>query len=214
MSPRYSKKNKKEYEKMNERLKQAAAVTAAAAAGAAGMHYTEQGGHQSPNYAQDAANQITEDLALNHEIQVAGGKAVIRFDNGVKIVVEKPILDTAYNEQGDPAATAVAERTRGSDTGETTAVTSYVAGEDGVSDVSIVEGGKTYTPAEAANSQSLSSDVQLQRSEGLSGEGYGTGPDSNGDRAGYFTPTHPNDDAQTPNEHIAQGAEYDTPSTN
>lgn len=192
--------------KLGTRLKVGGAVAVAAVSGAV-LGHRNAGASERADVAGTAATDITTDIALGHSSDVVeNGKAVISMQDGERVVISKPILKTEWDANQDKeVGTAVAARTRGSDTGELSAVTTYVAGEDGVTDVSVVENGKTMTPEQADLNNDVS-EVELTRSSGLSGDDTASQPDFNGDRAGYFKPVN-GQSAENPNEHIAQVTE-------
>lgn len=194
---------------IGSRLLKPAIVVASAAAIAHGV----TGENKADTTKTDAATtEITSDIALGHGVGVIeGGSAVVSLDDGSKVRITNPIV--ARNG-------AVAERTRGSDKGELSAVTTYAEGEAGVEDVAYFEDPKA-AKAKYAGEPTLESDgksspdeaallaaghsVQVERADGLSGGGDpGESPEAN-----YFEPT-PEAAAQlaNPDRKIAQGTEH------
>jgi hypothetical protein len=207
---------------MKNRNKIAVGAAAALVAGGVGAeighaltpnHTTVHTTVANPNQLQSdqGAQYIANDLALGHEVQVVEqGKAVVKMNNGSRIVITNPIVEDMWSPKGEFVGEVVAERTRGSDQGENTPVTAYFPGENGVKSVDVEKDGKTLNFNDDVTRNNSVNTLNLSREQGLSGEGYGTGPDSNGDIAGYFKPVE-NQVSQPmdPKEKIAQGAEFD-----
>ena len=155
----------------------------------------ELGSTPKPNTTEVATQQITTNLALEHSVNVLdGGTAVVENEDGSQINIESPIMT------GDGT---VAERSRGSDAGELTAVTAYSPGENGVTSVTYFNtkaGLNSDGGASVSETFATTHPMQLKRADGLSGNGL---PDQKGEN--NFVPLQ---GTGAPAETIAKGTVY------
>jgi hypothetical protein len=180
-------------------MKYSAIALASGAAGAATE--LKSNAAPAPDRTAVAAQQIENDIALKHaENILEGGTAVVEMQDGSQVNISNPII--ARNG-------AVAERTRGSDTGELSAVTTYYPGEDGVKNVAYFDNAAGLDPdgfSPASQAIEATTPVIVQRANGLSGSGDPAQVTLD-HGANYFVPATGETNAPA-GQHIAEGTEY------